>query len=73
MRNKKPMWALGLALLAVATAAWAIPPVYVGEVHEYYQDGQHVGWAQRDCKGRLTSGGIATEDVQISYLVCPFS
>lgn len=72
MRNKKWILTLALSLIAVATTAWAIPPVYVGELHEYYQDGQVVGWAQRDCKGRLTSGGVTTEDVSISYLVCPF-
>ncbi|MGO1068994.1 hypothetical protein [Lysobacter sp. CA199] len=71
MRNKKLIAALALSLCAIATAAWAVPPVYVGEVHEYYQNGQVVGWAQRDCRGRLTQGGIVTDEVGISYLVCP--
>lgn len=70
MRSKKLLLALGLSLAVIAGAAWAIPPVYVGELHEYYQNGAVVGYAQRDCQGRLTQGGITTEDVQISYLVC---
>lgn len=70
MRSKKLIAALALSLLAAATAAWAVPPVYVGELHEYYQNGQVVGWAQRDCKGKLTQGGIVTEEVSITYLVC---
>lgn len=71
MRSKKKLIAaLALSLLAAATAAWAVPPVYVGELHEYYQNGQVVGWAQRDCRGKLTQGGSVTEEVSITYLVC---
>jgi hypothetical protein len=70
MKSKKLTLALGLSLIVAATAAWAVPPVYVGELHEYYQDGNVVGWAQRDCRGRLTRGGVVTEEVSITYLVC---
>lgn len=71
MRSKTLIAAAALGLAAVATAAWAIPPVYVGEHHDYFQDGQIVGWAERDCRGRLTQGGIATEEVYVTSLVCP--
>ncbi|MGH8079783.1 MAG: hypothetical protein ACREP7_04345 [Lysobacter sp.] len=70
MRNRKWLAALGLSLIGVATAAWAIPPVCVGELHEYYSGGRVVGWAQRDCEGHLIQAGYATEDVDITYLAC---
>lgn len=50
----------GLGLIAAATAAWAISLAGMGESQAYYRNGELLGWAQRDCRGVLTQGGIAT-------------